>query len=85
MNDDNSDFDGGLQQVQDLLVDDLLGRLANLEPWLRLHMLKRIAATLDDVNRSTVDEMRDQCFTWEQIGKMLGVSRQAAHEKYGYH
>jgi hypothetical protein len=83
-----NDLDGQPQQPKNITVsqvDNLRRQLQNLPPALRLHMVKIIADTLDDINRSTVAEIREQGQTWEQIGKILGVSKQAVHGKYGQH
>lgn len=41
------------------------------------------AQILDDMTRAEVAKMRDEGASWAEIGRALGVTRQAAHERYG--
>lgn len=42
----------------------------------------RIAKEYADNLRLSVQIARDRGATWEEIGELLGVSRQAAHERF---
>jgi len=42
-----------------------------------------LRATADRVEERGVALARSQGWSWEQIGDAMGVSRQAAHAKYG--
>lgn len=43
----------------------------------------RIQAAADDVVRAVVQQARERGVTWQTIGDALGVSRQAAFQRYG--
>jgi hypothetical protein len=43
----------------------------------------RIQSAADDVVRAVVHQARDRSVTWQVIGDALGVSRQAAFQRYG--
>ena len=53
------------------------GELANT-----LGMLRLVELAVDQARRQVVELMRLQGASWEQIGDALGVSRQAAHERF---
>ena len=42
----------------------------------------QLTADLDQRLKKTVDELRSRGYTWAQIGKVLGTSRQAAWERF---
>lgn len=42
-----------------------------------------VEKAVEQARHHTVRQARAAGFTWEQIGDALGVSRQAAHERYG--
>lgn len=42
--------------------------------------LRRLA---DQVEATNIASAREQGWSWKQIGDALGISRQAAHKKYG--
>ena len=56
---------------------DMAGALAGLS---RVH---KMAREMDDIVRRTVAEVKSDGATWEQIGEALGVSKQAAHHRFG--
>jgi hypothetical protein len=43
----------------------------------------RIQSTADDVVRAVIQQARERGATWQTIGDALGVSRQAAFQRYG--
>lgn len=48
--------------------------------------LADLAGLHDEVERAIADsvtELRNQDFAWSEIGRVLGISRQAAQQKYG--
>ena len=54
--------------------DDLLDMIGSVR-------LVELAAA--QARRAIVDEARAAGYTWQEIGDALGVSRQAAHERFG--
>lgn len=69
---------------------ELLARLAataknETDPIARLIQLRAIEQAVEEARRHAVTEARakPKSCTWKQIGSTLGVSRQAAHQRYG--
>jgi hypothetical protein len=67
--------------------DDLESLLARYMPRLSspldaLELLVEVRGTLDRLERIVVDDARRSFATWEEIGRALGVSRQAAHRRH---
>lgn len=50
----------------------------------RLEAANRLRHAADALVTELVLEARDQGATWAEIGEILGVSTQAAHQKYRY-
>jgi len=50
-----------------------------------LEQLASRAAALARETRTAVSQARAEGMTWEQIATGLGVSKQAAHQKYGFY
>lgn len=48
-----------------------------------LAYLARLRAEVDVIERELVTDARAQRFTWEQIGRWLGTSRQGAYNRFG--
>lgn len=62
----------------------------NRKPTLRAEDLVRVAWQVDDTVRGLKDivlwlvlEAHDRGATWDEIGTVFGVSRQAVHERFG--
>jgi hypothetical protein len=53
------------------------------QPLVALETLTETRATLDRLERLLVDEARRRRSSWEEIGRALGISRQAAHRRHG--
>lgn len=53
-------------------------------PHERLAVLAMIDRLLKAAIPNTIQDAVDQGATWQQIGDALGVTRQAAHSRYGY-
>jgi hypothetical protein len=47
-----------------------------------LAQIDRVRSELDALERQLVDDAHEQRFTWEQIAKWLGTTRQAAHKRF---
>lgn len=51
----------------------------------RLHTMRRTQTALDDLTLEAIESARKvDGMTWQQIGDALGISRQAAHERYAH-
>jgi len=48
-----------------------------------LHDLREMAWIVDQMIQASVDGLRADGFTWQQIGDELGMSRQGAQQRYG--
>lgn len=48
-----------------------------------LSRVNAMAEEMSAIVRRTVGDVRSDGATWEQIGQALGVSKQAAHHRYG--
>ena len=48
-----------------------------------LATLRQTRSTLERLERMLVGEARGNYSTWEEIGRALGMSRQAAHRRHG--
>lgn len=52
----------------------------------RLHMLTQAATMVrlaDEIARDTVWRCRDEGASWEEIGRGLGITKQAAQQRFG--
>ena len=47
-----------------------------------LRMVHAFRSNIDDIERAAVEQARFTGASWEEIGGMLGVSRQAAWERF---
>jgi hypothetical protein len=74
-------------------ISDLIARLEpdlpyrlDQDPAAHLDLVRvarEISAAVDEVERDAVRAARSAGVSWEAIGGVLGVSRQAAHQRYG--
>jgi hypothetical protein len=48
-----------------------------------LAYLARLRAEINVIERELVTDARAQRFTWEQVGRWLGTSRQGAYNRFG--
>ena len=42
-----------------------------------------LADEIDDATRQAVDGLRDSGYSWAEIGSRLGITRQAAWQRWG--
>lgn len=72
-----------MTNIHDLLMTDAVERLAaKTEPLGRLAVLSHVQRHALDATRLSVQEARTNGATWAQIGAALGVSAQAAQQRY---
>jgi len=57
--------------------------LTSLPPADRLIALSAIAPVFEQSMRDAVVELRSSGTTWQGIGELLGISKQAAHQRFG--
>jgi ATP-dependent Clp protease ATP-binding subunit ClpX len=62
-----------LRDPRDASTEELMARLANAAA---------VTADVDQRLKETVDILRERGHSWARIGKALGVSRQAAWERF---
>ena len=48
-----------------------------------LHALAALAADIDTAQRTAITGLRDQGYSWADIAARLGVTRQAAQQRWG--
>lgn len=48
-----------------------------------LHAVDQAELTAASARESVVWMMRRRGYTWQQIGNVLGITRQSAHERFG--
>ncbi|WP_448620469.1 helix-turn-helix domain-containing protein [Geodermatophilus sp. URMC 65] len=52
------------------------------DPAVGLKAVRALRALVDRLEALQVENARDEGWTWEQIARLLGVTRQAVHKKY---
>src|SRR5436305_3254261 len=45
--------------------------------------VRQLAGAVDEALRATVDRARDSGHTWQEVGDVLGTTRQAAFQRFG--
>ena len=65
------------------IIADFFGALVRLDPSERLRVLALLPPPMDAALRTTVAELRSTGTTWEAIGDLLGISKQAAQQRFG--
>jgi DNA-directed RNA polymerase specialized sigma24 family protein len=61
----------------------LAGDTASADPAVGLAAVAALRTLLDSLEQLQVGSAREQGWSWQQIAKALGVSKQAVHKKYG--
>jgi hypothetical protein len=56
---------------------------ADAEPLVAVASARRLARAVDDALRTAVERARSTGRTWQEIGDLLGTSRQAAFQRFG--
>ena len=64
--------------MQPSLVRDV----ASPDPNVGLQAVAALRRLLEEIERIQVDNAREQGWTWQEIGNLLGVAKQSVHEKH---
>ena len=62
---------------------DLAAQMSSKDPEVGLRAVAALRNLLGTIERLQVDNARDLGWSWEEIAKVLGVSKQSVHEKHG--
>jgi DNA-directed RNA polymerase specialized sigma24 family protein len=62
---------------------DVVAQTASEDPEVGLRGVASLRALLDAVEELQVRRARELGWSWQQIAALLGVSKQAVHQKYG--
>lgn len=70
-------------------ADDLMTLITNVsdlldsaDPRTRVRAMSHLAAGVEELEKRVVHDAHESGLTWEQIGKVYGVSRQAVHRRF---
>jgi hypothetical protein len=63
--------------------DELIAQTASADPAVGLRAVASLRSLLEAVEELHVQAAREDGWTWQQIASVLGVSKQAVHQKYG--
>lgn len=61
----------------------LLSKTGSEDPAVGLRAVASLRSLLEAVEELQVQEARKQGWSWQEIASLLGVSKQAVHQKYG--
>ncbi|MGF1617054.1 MAG: hypothetical protein ACFCU2_04505 [Acidimicrobiia bacterium] len=64
------------------LVTNLSDLLDSTDQHARVAAVNQLAAGIEQVEKRVVQEAHESGMTWDQIGKVYGVSRQAVHRRF---
>jgi predicted transcriptional regulator len=62
---------------------DVMAQTASDDPEVGLRGVASLRALLEAVEELQVRRARERGWSWQQIAELLGVSKQAVHQKYG--
>lgn len=62
---------------------DVVTRTSSEDPAVGLRAVASLRALLEAVEELQVRHARELGWSWQQIAELLGVSKQAAHQKHG--
>jgi predicted transcriptional regulator len=64
-------------------ASEVVSQTASDDPEIGLRGVASLRALLDAVEELQVRRARELGWSWQQIAALLGVSKQAVHQKYG--
>jgi predicted transcriptional regulator len=62
---------------------EVVAQTASEDPEIGLRGVASLRALLEAVEELQIRRARDLGWSWQQIAELLGVSKQAVHQKYG--
>jgi hypothetical protein len=62
---------------------EVVAQTASKDPEIGLRGVASLRALLEAVEELQVNRARELGWSWQQIAALLGVSKQAVHQKYG--
>jgi ribosome-binding protein aMBF1 (putative translation factor) len=62
---------------------DVVTRTASDDPEVGLRAVASLRALVEAVEELQVRRAREQGWSWQQIAALLGISKQAVHQKHG--
>lgn len=74
------DIEQQLREIRDPALDDYDATISS-----KLGTRRRTAEALERLTRETVEEGRQFGLSWSEIGAALGISKQAAHQRFKEH
>jgi DNA-directed RNA polymerase specialized sigma24 family protein len=63
--------------------DDVVTKAASDDPAVGLRAVASLRALLEAVEELQVRRARELGWSWQQIAELLGVSKQAVHQRFG--
>lgn len=63
--------------------NELVAQTASEDPAVGLRAVASLRSLLEAVEELQVGAAREQGWSWQEIASVLGVSKQAVHQKYG--
>jgi DNA-directed RNA polymerase specialized sigma24 family protein len=60
----------------------LAGEMSSKDPEVGLRAVASLRALLESVEQLQVENAREHGWSWQDIARALGVSKQAVHQKY---
>ncbi len=62
---------------------EVVTQIASDDPEVGLRAVASLRALLEAVEELQVNQARERGWSWQQIAALLGISKQAVHQKYG--
>lgn len=65
-----------------IIVENVSDLLGSDDPRARVAAINQLAAGIEQLEKRVVSEAQESGMTWDQIGRVYGVSRQAVHRRF---